>query len=250
MNMIYISIFLCGLVVLLRKLLFLAFFTPFVMIYGKIAKGRQKLCHIPQIKPLETQSIVNDLSRTKFIQLLVNRYCSGFYRLFVRTVGMINSMHIRMFFYKYVLFMRIGERSVIYHNADIRAPYNIVIGEGVIVGDNAILDGRNGILIGDNVNFSSNISIWTEQHDHRDPWFRCDTIKKNMVIIQDRAWIGPNTIILPNASVGEGTVIAAGAVVVKKTEDYSIYVGIPAKRIGERNKKLSYIMDGTYMPFN
>ena len=45
------------------------------------------------------------------------------------------------------------------------------------------MDGRNGIKIGENVVFASNVRIWTEQHDHRDPWFRCETQKHNPVII-------------------------------------------------------------------
>lgn len=85
--------------------------------------------------------------------------------------------------------------------------------------------------------------------DHRDAFFRCDTQKKTPVKIGNRVWIGPNTLILHSVEIGEGAVIAAGAVVTKSVEPYSIVAGIPAKKIGERNKTLKYEMTGEYVPF-
>lgn len=49
--------------------------------------------------------------------------------------------------------------------------------------------------------------------------------------------------------IGEGAVVAAGAVVTKSVEPYSIVAGIPAKKIGERNRDLKYEMTGEYVPF-
>jgi len=133
--------------------------------------------------------------------------------------------------------------TIIYYGAEIRNPYGLQIGKGSIIGDNAILDARNGIKIGNNVNFSSNVSIWSEQHDHRDPYFR-NTQKKKMIEIGDRVWIGPNTIILHSVNIGEGAVIAAGAVVTKDVPPYAIVGGVPAKIIGERNHDLRYSFEG------
>ena len=178
------------------------------------------------------------------------RYVTGFIRYYDYRVGKIPSHHIRNFIYRYVYLMDIEPTVTIYYGAQIRKPFKIKIGSGSTIGDNAILDGRNGIEIGNNVNLSSNVSIWTEQHDHRDPWFRCETQKKEKVVIGDRAWIGPNTIILHDVKIGEGAVVAAGAVVTKDVGDYQIVGGIPAKRIGERNHNLLYDNDkGIYNPF-
>lgn len=54
------------------------------------------------------------------------------------------------------------------------------------------------------------------------------------VIIQDGVWISSNVTILKGVTVGEGAVIAAGAVVTKDVEPYTIYAGIPAKKIKNR----------------
>ena len=47
--------------------------------------------------------------------------------------------------------MKIGENCVIHYGLELRSPWNIEIGTGTIIGDHAILDGRYGITIGENV---------------------------------------------------------------------------------------------------
>ena len=54
----------------------------------------------------------------------------------------------------------------VYYGTEFRTPWKISIGAGTIIGDQCILDGRNGIEIGRNVNFSTGVWIWTMQHDY------------------------------------------------------------------------------------
>lgn len=118
---------------------------------------------------------------------------------------------------------------VIYSGAEIRNPAKLRIGEGTIIGDNAILDARAGIEIGNNVNFSSDVRIWTLQHDYRDPNFACNPEHYGPVKIGDRAWLGPHSIILRNVTIGEGAVVAAGAVVTHDVPPYELWGGMPGK---------------------
>ena len=67
--------------------------------------------------------------------------------------------------------------------------------------------------------------------------------------IGNRAWIGPGTTILHSVNIGEGAVIAAGAVVTKDVEPFAIMAGIPARKIGERNHNLRYEFNGYPAPF-
>lgn len=67
--------------------------------------------------------------------------------------------------------------------------------------------------------------------------------------VEDRVWVSCNTIILPGVTVREGSVIAAGAVVTKDTEAYSINGGLPSRKIGKRSQDLRYNFDGSYMHF-
>ncbi len=54
------------------------------------------------------------------------------------------------------------------------------------------------------------------------------------VIIENDVWIGANVVILPGVHIGNGAVLAAGAVVNKDVDDYAIVGGVPAKLIRYR----------------
>ena len=61
--------------------------------------------------------------------------------------------------------------------------------------------------------------------------------------IGDYAVIMTRAIILPGVTVGEGAMVAAGAVVSKDVPPYTIVGGVPAKKIGDRAKSLDYVCD-------
>ena len=165
-------------------------------------------------------------------------------KFFIHKTKMIPSHRIRNFIYKYILKVKMADKVVIYFNTEIRAPYNLEIGEGSIIGDSCLLDCRNGIKIGKNVNLSIEVHIWTEQHDYRDPNFKCYASSDMGVVIEDMAWIGSNTIILPRVKIGCGAVVCAGAVVTKDVQPYAVVAGIPAKVIATRPQNLVYSFNG------
>jgi acetyltransferase-like isoleucine patch superfamily enzyme len=130
-----------------------------------------------------------------------------------------------------------GRESVIYNGCELRDPHQIAIGDFTSIGDRCILDGRGGLRIGNSVNFSTGVWVWTMQHKVNDPVFGCES---SPVVIEDYAWISCRTVVLPGVHVGKGAVVAAGAVVTKDVEPYTIVGGVPAKKIGERSRDLDY----------
>ncbi len=169
-------------------------------------------------------------------------------RLRLIRLGQVPCHWYRDFILRHVYLMKIGRNAIIYGGFEIRSPWNIQIGDGAIIGDNSILDGRNGIIIGRNVNFSTGVNIWTEQHDLNDPMFECND-KGGTVQIDDRAWVSTRATVLPRVHIKTGAVAAAGSIVTKDCEEYCIYGGVPAKKIGERNRDLQYEFSGDYIPF-
>lgn len=168
---------------------------------------------------------------------------------YFKCIGYIPSHHIRLFFYKHIFRMDLGKNVVIYSAFETRNPWNIRIGSGSIVGDRVIMDARYGIELGENVNISTGAWFWTLQHDVNAVDFTSQGTG-GAITIKDRAWISSRTTILPGCVVQEGCVIAAGAVVTKSCEDpFSIYGGIPAKKIGKRNNEINYIFDGKHRHF-
>ena len=152
-------------------------------------------------------------------------------------VGHVPSHHFRRFFYR-LFGMKIGKGSTIHMGARFYNPFNIVIGEDSIVGEDVVLDGRGKLIIGNHVDIASEVMIYNAEHDVRDPSFRAICAP---VVIEDYVFIGPRAIILPGVTIKKGAVVGAGAVVTKDVEAGLIVGGVPAKQIGERGiKDLNY----------
>lgn len=186
--------------------------------------------------------------KQKAISFIMNGVDSLTFLVF-KIVGYIPVHFIRSFFYRYVFWMTIGRKVVIYYGLEARAPWNIKIGDGSIIGDKAILDARHGIEIGEHVNISTGVWMWSLQHDVNSPMFTSEGTGEK-IVIGNRAWVSSRTTLLPGCNVAEGVVVAAGAVVTKRIEEpFTIWGGIPAKKIGNRNQNLIYEFDGKHRWF-
>ena len=166
--------------------------------------------------------------------------------LSIKWLGHIPSQRIRKFVLNGLFGSDIGRGTVLYGGFEIRSPRKLKIGANTVIGHRATLDARGGLMIGKNVNLSSEVMIWTAQHDYRDPMF--GTVFKP-VALGDYAWLGPRCIILPGVTIGEGAVVAAGAVVSKDVEPYTVVGGVPAQKIADRPKGLHYNPSEQPIPF-
>ena len=159
-----------------------------------------------------------------------------FVNFILRIVGFIPSHHIRRFFYR-ISGVKIGKGSTIHMGACFYDPKNIVIGQDTIIGENAVLDGRDKLVIGNHVDIASEVMIYNAEHDVQSSDFRAIT---SPVTIEDYVFIGPRAIILPGVRIKKGAVVGAGAVVTKDVEEFTIVGGVPAKPIKDRIKNLNY----------
>jgi maltose O-acetyltransferase len=130
----------------------------------------------------------------------------------------------------------IGYDCTFYHS-------HIHIGSNVHIGSYAsFMASVAHIYIGNYVTFGPNVSIRGGDH-------RIDVIGKHLyevkdneklpendkdVVIQDGVWIGCNVTILKGVNIGRGSIIAAGSVVTKSIQPYSIAGGNPAKILKQR----------------
>lgn len=132
---------------------------------------------------------------------------------------------------------RLGADVILYHGLQIRRAADLAIGAGTIVGEGAILDARGGLEIGRDVNISSQVHIWTLQHDYRAADFGTTS---GPVRVEDHAWLSDRCTVLPGVTVGRGAVVAAGAVVAKDVPPLAVVAGIPAREVGKRPDVLGY----------
>lgn len=181
-----------------------------------------------------------ELSLGEVVQKGINRIGNillEFEVFFLHLAGCVPFHHIRRFFYR-LSGIKIGKGSTVHMGARFYDPRNIQIGEDSIIGEGAVLDGRDKLIIGNHVDIASEVMIYNSEHDVHDENFRAIY---GPVIIEDYVFIGPRVIVQPGVKIGKGAVVAAGAVVTKDILDFQIVGGVPATVIGERkNKNLHY----------
>ena len=99
----------------------------------------------------------------------------------------------------------------------------VKIGKNVFIGIDCFIDDQfpHLIRIEDNVTISFRATLAVHGHHNKVAAIR---IKKN-------AWIGTGAIILQGVNIGEGAIVAAGAVVNKDVDDFTLAGGVPAKKI-------------------
>jgi acetyltransferase-like isoleucine patch superfamily enzyme len=125
------------------------------------------------------------------------------------------------------------------------AKHHIVIGNNFYIGKYSIIE--TDAVIGNNVIFANHVSL-IGRYDHNyqeigvpirlatrimDENYNWKGLNQK-IIIGDDVWIGLGVIVLSGVHIKTGSIIAAGSVVTKDVDAYSIYAGNPAKKIGDR----------------
>ena len=106
---------------------------------------------------------------------------------------------------------------------------NITIGKRVFINMGCKFQDQGGITIGDDVLIGHNVVLATLNHD-MDPDQRASLIPAP-IHIENKVWIGLNATILPGVTIGEGAIVAAGAVVSADVAPRTVVGGVPAKVI-------------------
>jgi maltose O-acetyltransferase len=107
----------------------------------------------------------------------------------------------------------------------------VVIGRGTSMLSGCSLVGSELIEIGEDNIFGPEVMIITSEHTIGEDGSVSD-VRNRPVHIGDRCWIGARAMILPGVTIGDGVVVAPGAVVTEDCEPYAHYGGVPARRLG------------------
>ena len=106
---------------------------------------------------------------------------------------------------------------------------NIHFGKNVFLNSGCRFQDQGGIFIGDNCLIGHNCVIATLNHSI-DPEKRQNLLPAAVRIGND-VWIGANATILPGVRIGDGAIVAAGAVVTRDVAERPVVAGVPAKVI-------------------
>lgn len=91
--------------------------------------------------------------------------------------------------------------------------------------------GEGHIRIGEHTSIAMNVLITTMTHEIGSEKHRNGNNLYLPVNIGNGCWVGTNATILPGVTIGDGCIIAAGAVVNRDCKPNGLYAGVPAKRI-------------------
>ena len=146
--------------------------------------------------------------------------------------------HIRKLYFL-LIGAKIGKGTRMDMNITFLDPGRINIGANSHINCQCLIDARGTLLIGNNVSISLRSAIVTGSHNYNSPKF---DFVKTRIQIDNNVWIGFQSTIIGNVHIGEGAVVCAGAVVTKDIDPYTVVAGIPAKKIGTRNRDIDYII--------
>lgn len=108
---------------------------------------------------------------------------------------------------------------------------NLRIGELSQINSGCVFDLSGPVSLGRRVGIGHDVSFITMNHDMGPSDFRWGRTWTRPIVIGDGVWIGANVVLLPGVTVGDGAVIAAGAVVTKNVAANTLVGGVPAKLI-------------------
>lgn len=113
---------------------------------------------------------------------------------------------------------------------------SIEIGDNVSMNTNVQIGASSGkIVIGNNVLIGPNVVLRAADHGlSKDSVIASQAHSSGEIVIEDDVWIGANAVILRNVRLGQGCVVAAGAVVTKDVAALVVVGGVPARKISLR----------------
>ena len=125
----------------------------------------------------------------------------------------------------------LGKGVVIKPNVNIKYPWKLSLGNYVWIGEQVWIDNLDNVTVGNHVCISQGAILICGSHDYKKPSF--DLITKE-IILNDGVWVGTKSIILPGVVAESHAILSAGSVMSKNLENYTIYRGNPAEKVGLR----------------
>ena len=112
----------------------------------------------------------------------------------------------------------------------------ILISEGSKIGLNSVLNGGDSITIGVNSMLSGFVYLQTSMHkfNNKDFSMREQGYKHAPISLAEDTWLGAHTVIMPNVSLGKGSIAGSNSVVTKSFKEFSIIAGVPGELLKTR----------------
>jgi carbonic anhydrase/acetyltransferase-like protein (isoleucine patch superfamily) len=115
----------------------------------------------------------------------------------------------------------------------------ITVGPQSYIGHRCLFYGHGGIQVGRDVLLANDVQLICGNHTfaRRDLPIRAQPTEERPIVVEDDVWLGASAIVLGGVTIGQGSVVAAGAVVTHSLPPYSIARGVPAQIVGVRGQE-------------
>jgi len=107
----------------------------------------------------------------------------------------------------------------------------LAVGDRCFINDGCRFDVSAPVTIGDDVYLGHEVAVLTTSHEMGPSWRRAGDTTAAPITIGPGAWVGARATILGGVTVGEGSIVAAGAVVTRSVEPNTLVGGVPAQLI-------------------
>ena len=129
---------------------------------------------------------------------------------------------------------RLGKDCHIYPKATIWAPWNLICADHVGVADGAVIYNPAPVHLGSHVVVSQESYLCGASHDMNDPNF---PLIAQPITVEAYGWICARATVQMGVTVGEGGVVALGAVATRSVEPWMVCAGVPARPIKARDRE-------------
>jgi acetyltransferase-like isoleucine patch superfamily enzyme len=128
------------------------------------------------------------------------------------------------------VFRRCGANVRIFHGVEFSFGYNLIVGDGVTIHRNVLIDDRGEVILGNDVSVSDYANIYSHSHSVED----IHDISLGRTVIGDRARITYHAVVLSGVTVEADAMVGSMGVASKPIPAGVIAAGIPAKPIGQK----------------
>ena len=118
--------------------------------------------------------------------------------------------------------------------APVRSKSRLTIGEDVLINVGCTIELNDVVTIGDSAALGHEVMILTTSHQLGPRAYRAGHTFNGPVTIEEGAWIGARSVLLPGVTVGAGAVVMAGSVVNKDVAPNTLVAGVPAEVVVKR----------------
>jgi len=133
--------------------------------------------------------------------------------------------------------VKLGARSLLMGTLRITGPATsedlLSIGADVVITGPLHVDLGARVTIGDHTYIGHDVTLLTVDHEIASSKQRCGEPQAGAITIGSGAWLGSKVIVLPGVTIGDGAVVAAGAVVTRDVVANTIVGGVPARVLRE-----------------